>query len=83
VHRSVRNRVAQVLTSGRQGISKGLSSGLVGTLNTPLGTQVRYDGKPLYLFGDEGLSATASGIAATGSGNGIVVGAGTFKLINV
>jgi predicted lipoprotein with Yx(FWY)xxD motif len=71
-----------MLTSGTPGVTKGLSPGAVGTLSRPGGIQVRYHGKPLYLFGFEGLALTATGIGATGNGNGIVVNGGTFKLIN-
>jgi predicted lipoprotein with Yx(FWY)xxD motif len=71
-----------MLTSGRPGLSKGLSKAKLGTLRTPEGTQVRYHGKPLYLFGLEGLTKTATGYAATGSGNGVSARGGTFRLIS-
>jgi predicted lipoprotein with Yx(FWY)xxD motif len=70
-----------MLTSGTPGVAKGLSSRKVGTLHGSSGTQVSYGGKPLYFFSDEGLKPTSSGIAPTGSGNGISVGGGTFSLI--
>ena len=71
-----------VLTSGTPGVTKGLVEARVGTLRSPTGTQVSYRGKPLYLFAFEGLSMTSAGIGATGNGNGVVVGGGTFRLIN-
>ncbi len=72
-----------MLTSGTPGVTKGLSAREVGTLSGPTGgIQVRYHGKPLYLFGFEGLTMTATGVSATGNGNGVVVGGGTFKLIS-
>ena len=68
-----------MLTSGTPGVSGGLSAAKLGTLHTPDGTQVRYDGSPLYLFAFEGLTTTATGFAATGNGNGISVNGGTFS----
>ena len=72
-----------VLTSGTPGVSNGLSASEVGTLSTPNGTQVTYGGAPLYLYSNEGLAETATGFATTGNGNGVVLGGGTFSLINV
>ena len=71
-----------VLTSGTPGVSSGLSASQVGTLSTPNGAQATYGGEPLYLYSNEGLAETASGFATTGTGNGIVLGGGTFSLIN-
>jgi hypothetical protein len=73
---------AAVLTSGTPGVSSGLSASEVGTLSTPDGTQVTYGGEPPYLYSNEGLAQAASGFATTGSGNGVVLGGGTFSLIN-
>ena len=70
-----------MLTSGTPGVSGGLSPTNLGTLRTPNGTQVRYDGTPLYLFAFEGITLTATGFAATGNGNGISVNGGTFTLV--
>ena len=64
-------------------MSNGLSASEVGTLSTPNGTQVTYGGAPLYLYSNEGLAETATGFATTGNGNGVVLGGGTFSLINV
>jgi len=72
-----------VLTSGTPGVSSGLSASKVATLSTPNGTQVTYGGQPLYLYSNEGLAGTAAGFATTGSGNGVVLGGGTFSLVNV
>jgi predicted lipoprotein with Yx(FWY)xxD motif len=73
-----------MLTSGHPGVSGGVSPGAVGTLNTPAGTQVSYNGQPLYLYGDEGAMKTAAGVPeATGSGNGLTFAGGTFSLIPV
>jgi hypothetical protein len=44
---------------------------------------VTYGGQPLYLYANEGLAGTAAGFATTGSGNGVVLGGGTFSLVNV
>jgi hypothetical protein len=70
-----------MLTTGRPGVSGGLSRGQVSTLRSPEGIQVRYRGKPLYLFAFEGLAPTPTGIAAAGNGNGIKVNGGTFRLV--
>jgi predicted lipoprotein with Yx(FWY)xxD motif len=70
-----------MLTTGRPGVSRGLSPARAGTLRSAAGIQVRYRGRPLYLFAFEGLAPTATGIAATGNGNGIKVNGGTFRLI--
>jgi len=53
-----------VLTSGLPGLSGGLSASRLGTLRTPEGIQVRYRGRPLYLFGFEGVTMTATGFCA-------------------
>ena len=72
-----------MLTSGTPGVSHGLGAESVGTLHTPDGTQVSYDGKPLYLFGSENPILTASGAyAVTGNGNSVAVGGGTFTLVS-
>ena len=42
-----------------------------------------YHGKPLYLFGGEGITMSATGaFEVTGSGNGVSVAGGTFKLVS-
>jgi predicted lipoprotein with Yx(FWY)xxD motif len=71
-----------VLTSGTPGVTSGLLEANVGTLHSSTGTQVSYMGKPLYLFGFEAIGKTASGLGATGNGNGISVDGGTFRLVN-
>ncbi len=71
-----------MLTSGAPGTSNGLSPSKVGTLQNSAGTQVSYDGQALYLYGDEGVTLTASGLfEVTGSGNGLMVAGGTFSLV--
>lgn len=72
-----------VLTSGKPGLSIGLSERKVGTVHTPDGTQVTYAGQPLYLYSKEGLALTANGIVTTGSGNGVVRSGGTSSLIDI
>ena len=72
-----------VLTSGTPGLTHGAWPQSVGTLHTQAGTQVSYDGKPLYLFGSETPIQTADGaFAVTGNGNGVSVGGGTFTLVS-
>jgi predicted lipoprotein with Yx(FWY)xxD motif len=70
-----------VLTSGRPGLSGGLSAGRLGVLRTPEGLQVRYGRRPLYVFAFEGVTMTATGFATTGSGNGIRTRGGIFRLV--
>jgi predicted lipoprotein with Yx(FWY)xxD motif len=71
----------RVLTSGKPGVSGGLSESDVCTLSTPQGIQVSYNGKPLYLFSHEKLGLTPNGPAAAGNGNGKSANGGTFSLI--
>jgi predicted lipoprotein with Yx(FWY)xxD motif len=72
-----------LLTSGRPGVSGTSANGTIGTITRADGsTQITYDGKPLYLYSDEGILRRSDGSAiATGSGNGKVVGGGTFTLV--
>lgn len=72
-----------VLTDGFPGISASLSGkGTVGTLSTAQGTQVSWDGHPLYLYSNEALFANGV-FHPLGNGNGVVVNGGTFSLIHV
>jgi predicted lipoprotein with Yx(FWY)xxD motif len=71
-----------VLTSGAAGLSNWLSPWSMGRVRTPAGTQVSYHGKPLYLYGGEGITISAGGFEATGSGNGLSVAGGTFTLVS-
>ena len=73
-----------VLSSGTPGVSRGVWPQRVGTLRTQAGTQVSYEGKPLYLFGSETPVQTASGgFAVTGNGDGVSVHGGTFSLVTL
>jgi hypothetical protein len=42
---------------------------------------VTWAGKPLYFFSSEGLAQTPTGVGATGSGNGVTLNGGTFRLV--
>ncbi|MGO8876644.1 MAG: hypothetical protein ACLQNG_12880 [Acidimicrobiales bacterium] len=76
-----------VISQGTAGITAGLSAGKFGTVARGDGTeQVTYGGKPLYFDSNEGLAIGASGVAATGSGNGAKAPTpykGTFSLVKV
>jgi predicted lipoprotein with Yx(FWY)xxD motif len=72
-----------VLTSGRPGLSGGLKAGNLRTIKHGGYLQVAYDGHPLYLYASEGIAPTATGFAATGNGNGLVVDGGTFSLVRI
>jgi predicted lipoprotein with Yx(FWY)xxD motif len=71
-----------VITSGQPGLSAGLKSGRLGTFVRSGGTiQVTYNGQPLYLYSNEGITRTSAGYRPTGNGNGVKVGGGKFTLI--
>lgn len=70
-----------VLTSGFPGVSAASMATHVGTLTAPEGTQVSYAGHPLYLFAGEVIVKAGTTYKAIGSGDGITVNRGTFKLV--
>lgn len=71
-----------VLTSGGLGVSSQLSPSNVGTLHRSDGTtQMTHKGKPLYFYSLEQIAQKGSGFAATGNGNDIKAGGGTFRLV--
>jgi predicted lipoprotein with Yx(FWY)xxD motif len=71
-----------LLTSGQPGLSAGLKPGGLATIGrSDSTTQVTYDGRPLYLYGREGIVPTATGYSATGNGQGVSLDGGTFSLI--
>ena len=70
------------LTQGTPSLLHSLSATKVGALKLSDGTtQLTYHGKPLYLYSLEGIAPEGTSYAATGSGDGIKVGAGTFSLV--
>jgi predicted lipoprotein with Yx(FWY)xxD motif len=66
--------------------SPGMATGLTGTAGTVKrsdGSQQRsWNGKALYVFGDEGVAIGPSGLTVAGSGNGVKESGGTFALIS-
>jgi predicted lipoprotein with Yx(FWY)xxD motif len=74
-----------VISQGTAGTAAGLKAGKFGTVARGDGTtQVTYGGKPLYFDSTEVLALTASGVSATGSGNGAKAPTpykGTFSLV--
>jgi predicted lipoprotein with Yx(FWY)xxD motif len=72
-----------LITSGQPGLSGGLRGSQLRVIWRSGYLQVTYCGHPLYLFGDEGIAPTATGYAATGNGNGVVLNGGTFSLVRV
>jgi len=71
-----------VITSGAPGVTAPLAKSSVATIKRGDGTeQITYDGKPLYLDGSEKIAPSGVGYAATGSGNGVTAGGGTFELV--
>jgi predicted lipoprotein with Yx(FWY)xxD motif len=67
---------------GTPGLTTGLSQ-KAGLITRADGSQQRtWAGKPLYLYGDEGIAPTATGVAIKGNGNGQKVDGGTFSLVS-
>ena len=76
-------RFPAVLTNGFPGVSASLfGKGKIATLSTAQGTQISWDGHPLYLFSNETLFAGGV-FHPVGNGNGKVANGGTFHLIGV
>ncbi len=73
-----------LLTSGTPGVSSGLQPSAVGTRTIAGGLhQVTYNGKPLYLYGDETPKFSAQSIVPVGNGKGKKVGKRTFQLVKL
>jgi predicted lipoprotein with Yx(FWY)xxD motif len=71
-----------LLTSGLPGVAGGANASLVHVAVGAGGArQVTYDGHPLYMFAGETPKLGPTGLAFTGSGNGIRVAGGTFRLV--
>ena len=68
---------------GSPGLATGLpmSAGLV--MRADGSEQRTWDGKALYVYSDEGVGLSATGISFKGNGNGLVVSGGTFSLVPV
>jgi predicted lipoprotein with Yx(FWY)xxD motif len=76
-------RFPSVLTNGFPGVSASLfGKGRIATLPTAQGTQISWDGHPLYLYSNETLFANGV-FHPVGNGNGVRVDGGTFHLIGV
>jgi predicted lipoprotein with Yx(FWY)xxD motif len=70
------------LTSGLPGYATGAGKQAIGVVIRSDGTrQVTYGGRPLYMFAFETPKLGPTGLAFTGSGNGVRVGGGTFRLV--
>jgi predicted lipoprotein with Yx(FWY)xxD motif len=66
---------------GSPGLVTGLS-GATGVVTRSDGSQQRtWNGKALYVFGDEGVAIGKSGLTVAGNGNGVEESGGTFTLI--
>jgi predicted lipoprotein with Yx(FWY)xxD motif len=71
-----------LLTSGDPTVSAGLSSSKVSTLHSRQGTQVRYDGEPLYFYAFETVKVTSSGsFSPKGSGANLYSYGGLWSLV--
>jgi predicted lipoprotein with Yx(FWY)xxD motif len=66
---------------GTPGLATGLT-GTAGVVTRTDGSQQRsWDGKALYVFGDEGVTVGKTGLTVAGDGNGLKESGGTFALI--
>jgi hypothetical protein len=65
-----------VLSAGFPGATGGVNPYRVGLRWTPLGVQVTYRGRPLYLYSQESLNLST--LLAAGNGNGV----GGFSLVS-
>jgi predicted lipoprotein with Yx(FWY)xxD motif len=66
---------------GTPGLTTGLT-GTAGVVTRTDGSQQRsWDGKALYVFGDEGVAVGKTGLTVAGDGNGLKESGGTFSLI--
>lgn len=75
-----------VLTDGAPSAGGGASAGALGTVVVPgVGTQVTYNGAPLYLYSAE-MAKFSHGHPETtgtkGNGNGLTADGGTFSVVN-
>jgi predicted lipoprotein with Yx(FWY)xxD motif len=67
---------------GSPGLAAGLS-GTAGLITRSDGSQQRtWNGKALYVFGNEGLAIGASGLSVAGNGNGLKESGGAFALVS-
>jgi predicted lipoprotein with Yx(FWY)xxD motif len=73
-----------VYAIGSPGLSPGLPGGHAGLVSRADGTQQRtWDGKALYLYADETVQPSGSGLVLGGSGDGVsATGGGTFSLVS-
>jgi len=72
-----------VMTDGFPGISGSLfGKGIAGLLRTAGGTQVSWNGRPIYLYANEGLFANDV-FHPVGDGDGVTVDGGTFSLVDI
>jgi predicted lipoprotein with Yx(FWY)xxD motif len=66
---------------GEPGLTPGLSN-KAGIATRADGSKQRtWNGKALYLYGDEGVVPSATGFSFKGNGNGVKVSGGTFSLV--
>jgi predicted lipoprotein with Yx(FWY)xxD motif len=68
---------------GSPGLASGLSNKAGLAMRSDGSDQRTWKGKPLYLYSDEGVALSATGISFKGNGNGVKVAGGTFSLVSV
>jgi predicted lipoprotein with Yx(FWY)xxD motif len=67
---------------GTPGLIPGLAQKAGIVTRTDGSLQRTWHGKPLYLFGNEGVGVGPSGPSVLGNGNGVQESGGTFKLVS-
>jgi predicted lipoprotein with Yx(FWY)xxD motif len=67
---------------GTPGLTAGLSNKAGLAMRSDGSDQRTWAGKALYLYGDEGVALSATGISFKGNGNGVKVSGGTFSLVS-
>jgi predicted lipoprotein with Yx(FWY)xxD motif len=71
-----------LLTSGTPAVSNGVSASEVSTLSVAGGTQLSYAGQPLYLFADEEVDVSSTGVfEPQGNGNSLFANGGLWQFV--
>jgi predicted lipoprotein with Yx(FWY)xxD motif len=68
---------------GSPGLAAGLSDKAGLAMRSDGSDQRTWKGKALYLYSDEGVALSATGISFKGNGNGVKVSGGTFSLVSI
>jgi predicted lipoprotein with Yx(FWY)xxD motif len=75
-------KFSPLYAQGSPGLATGLT-GSAGIVTRADGSRQRsWNGKALYVFGDEGIAIGPSGVTLAGNGNGVKESGGTFALVS-